>query len=541
MPLAQKQAPIPPVEGLEERFVRAVLEVVIQNEGENKRAISRLLSARGRNTDPSTVNRALYALEKSGHLVKSRDTPPNWLVGNTVERLAVLRLVNQLRIRSSAKANRPGLWSWQTDALAAWRRARRRGVIQAVTGTGKTRVGLEAAASELTTGGQVLILVPTRALLEQWHRQLVDWFGREVVGRLGNGHHKTFRTHALLVATPHSARNGTHFRGVGLLIADECHRYGSDGWAKALDEKFERRIGLTATYERHDQGDELLAAYFGDPPVFDIGYRRAIDEGVVSPFRLAFVGVDLGDAEMIAYRAFDEACSAAFGRLVNVHGLPSAPFGHFMREVVKAADGIHGGKAQRAAWKYQSNFSKRRALLADTKKKLNKLEDLDAAVRSAHGTLVFTQTKHAALRAAELLGDMGHRSAAIYGDLDGKTREYLLKAFRQGDRTVLTAPRVLDEGIDVPDADLGIVVSASNGRRQMIQRMGRVLRQKKDGRRARLVILFAVGTSEDPERGAHEGFIHLACDVAEATATFAPSATAAAICQFLATGRRASV
>ena len=55
----------------------------------------------------------------------------------------------------------------------------------------------------------------------------------------------------------------------------------------------------------------------------------------------------------------------------------------------------------------------------------------------------------------------------------------------------------------MPDADLGIIVAASRQRRQMIQRMGRVLRPKNDGRLARFAVLYVQGTSEDPALGAH--------------------------------------
>ena len=87
---------------------------------------------------------------------------------------------------------------------------------------------------------------------------------------------------------------------------------------------------------------------------------------------------------------------------------------------------------------------------------------------------------------------------------------------------VLTAPQVLDEGVDVPAADLGVILAASRSRRQMIQRMGRVLRRKPDGSVARFVIAFAVGTVEDPSLGAHAGFLDEITPVADAVRTFAP-------------------
>jgi len=74
--------------------------------------------------------------------------------------------------------------------------------------------------------------------------------------------------------------------------------------------------------------------------------------------------------------------------------------------------------------------------------------------------------------------------------------------------------QTLEEGVDVPDADLAIIVAASKQRRQMIQRMGRVMRQKADGRDARFVILYVEDTDEDPRLGAHELFVNELIEVA---------------------------
>jgi hypothetical protein len=80
---------------------------------------------------------------------------------------------------------------------------------------------------------------------------------------------------------------------------------------------------------------------------------------------------------------------------------------------------------------------------------------------------------------------------------------------------------VLDEGIDVPDANLGIVMSASRTRRQMIQRMGRILRRKRPGVGARFVIMFAKDTLEDPaNRVERDGFLDEIERISEAMGVF---------------------
>ena len=80
---------------------------------------------------------------------------------------------------------------------------------------------------------------------------------------------------------------------------------------------------------------------------------------------------------------------------------------------------------------------------------------------------------------------------------------------------------MLDEGVDVPDANLGIVMSASRTRRQMIQRMGRILRRKQPGVAARFVIMFAKDTLEDPtQRVERDGFLDEIERISDATGVF---------------------
>jgi hypothetical protein len=98
---------------------------------------------------------------------------------------------------------------------------------------------------------------------------------------------------------------------------------------------------------------------------------------------------------------------------------------------------------------------------------------------------------------ADILADAGVSVEPIHSDLTRTERDERLGRLRRGRIKALVAPAILDEGIDVPDVDLGIVMGGSKSRRQMIQRMGRVLRLKQDGRRATFVVVYARHTSED--------------------------------------------
>jgi superfamily II DNA or RNA helicase len=108
--------------------------------------------------------------------------------------------------------------------------------------------------------------------------------------------------------------------------------------------------------------------------------------------------------------------------------------------------------------------------------------------------------------------------------------------FRNGNLSCVVAPRVLDEGVDVPEAEVAVVLAAFRSRRQMVQRLGRVLRVKQDGREAALVVAYATGTREDPANGAHEDFLAEVREVAREVVTLDADAGRAAVVGFVVGG-----
>ena len=71
----------------------------------------------------------------------------------------------------------------------------------------------------------------------------------------------------------------------------------------------------------------------------------------------------------------------------------------------------------------------------------------------------------------------------------------MLSDFRSGDISILITSNVLNEGVDVPEASVGIVVSGSGSVREHVQRLGRILRHK-EGKVAKLYELISQGTNE---------------------------------------------
>ena len=416
------------------------------------------------------------------------------------------------------------LYQWQLEALAAWRRQGGRGVVEAVTGTGKTIVGVAAAIAELGGGGQVLVLVPTRELAEQWTRVLARHVPAGAqIGRLGDGHRDDLGHHDIVVAVVNSARDADlrPRRPGGLLVADECHRYGSDANRVALHAPFPRRLGLSATYARADDAHlAWLDPYFGGT-CYRIGYERAIRDGIVAPFIVTLRGVELTNAERAEYDDLTSTLSTAYAQLIASIDLASEAAGAFFAAVARLARGDRG-TATIAARRYLAALQQRRRLLADTTGKAAALDTLLPTLERSERAIVFTQSIAAAERAASRLRLGGLATAAIHSQLEAAERRAVLSHFAGGELRAVTAPQVLDEGVDVPAADLAIILAASRSRRQMIQRMGRVLRRKPDGRVAHLIIVYAAATVEDPALGAHDGFLDEITPVATAVHRIPP-------------------
>jgi superfamily II DNA or RNA helicase len=428
------------------------------------------------------------------------------------------------------------IYAWQGEALEAWARHGRFGVIEAVTGTGKTRVGVEAAAEAIQDDIKVVVCVPTLVLLDQWHRVLTT-AGIKRVGRVGGGEHDTFCNNDVLVGTVQSLSKSQEilrFDGKFMLIADECHRDGAPTFQSALNPRYVRRLGLTATFERADDRLRDLSAFFESSPVFEIGYKRAVPEGIVAHYVVARVGVDFTNAERQEYDEANAVCRDSRWRLIQA-GLPQEPFGKFMEATAAAAS--DDGDIAIEARRYLEAFSRRVEILSLAQGKVEAVRALAAVVRSSHGALLFTMRVAGAKRAAALLNEQGAKALAISGESSHEEREQALTALREGDVHALAAPRILDEGVDVPEADLAVIIATSSSRLQLIQRMGRVLRLKKGGRRARFVLLYVRETAEDPtaEGGAHEAFFDAITPTADSIADFLPEQDEA-LCQFLTVG-----
>jgi superfamily II DNA or RNA helicase len=362
----------------------------------------------------------------------------------------------------------PALRWYQEAALEGWLSAGARGVVALPTGAGKTLIAV-AAIARLEVAA--LCLVPTRLLLDQWARALATCVAQPV-GRLGDGQHVvapiTVATYASAVTW--APRIGDRF---GLVIVDEAHHVGA--WCPT--EVFEMlvapaRLGLTAT-----PPDDMaaLARHVG-PIAYELGVNDLAGSALAS-YELVTRPIALEGEERRRYRELRGRFAAGYGAFQR-----DRPDGAW-KEFVRQSAGSARGRAALAAWRDY------RALLAYPQGKRDAVREILAQHRGSR-VLVFTADNATAYAIARELLVM-----PLTHEIRRAERVRAIEGFRSGACPVLVSSQVLDEGFDVPDADVAIVVGGTSSARRHVQRIGRVLRPR-DGKRARIYELAVADSAE---------------------------------------------
>ena len=346
---------------------------------------------------------------------------------------------------------------YQEAALAAWELSGRRGVAVMPTGSGKTRLAIAAVAR---ANVPALCLVPTRVLLDQWARTIHELLG-VVPGRLGDGERRIDR---ITVATFESAWRHMHRLGnqFGLLVVDEAHHFGAGMRDEALDMcTAPLRLGLTATKPRGPAAlrlDELVG-----PTVYELRVDELTGE-FLAPFDTIVLHLDLSPAERDEYEALMATFRDVMQRFRRFH--PGSTWDEFAKIAGQTDEGRRAIAAFHRSRRITAFPAAKRAMVA-----------VLLARHEAARTIVFTADNPTAYAISR-----EHLVMPLTCDIGRKERERVLSLFKEGKLRALVSAQVLNEGLDVPDAEVGIVVAGSKGEREHVQRVGRVLRPRPDKR-----------------------------------------------------------
>lgn len=356
--------------------------------------------------------------------------------------------------RSVEAARRPSLRQYQEEALRSWLRGRR-GVVVMPTGAGKTYVAIEAIAR---VGQPALVVVPTIELLRQWERRLSEHFP----GRVGVWYGEEKRELCITVTTYDSAYVAVEHLGnrYPLLVFDEVHHLPSESYRQIAElSPAPYRLGLTATPERADDLHMLLPELVG--PVV---YRMAVSEAAgryLAEFDVEVVKVGLSEEEMARYKELERV----YRGYIRARGLRFRSPSDFGRLVMLAGRSAEARRALEA-------WHEMRRMLFESRSKVDAVADI---LRRHPDGKILIFTEYTAL-AREV--SRRYLIPEVTYDMPDQERELVMEMFRRGEVKALVTGKVLDEGIDVPDVDVVVILGGTSSSRQYVQRIGRALRLK---------------------------------------------------------------
>jgi superfamily II DNA or RNA helicase len=372
----------------------------------------------------------------------------------------------------SKTPQQPALFEHQIEGMRSWLDADSRGVLKHATGSGKTMTGLRIAEQWLRDGGSVLILVPSRLLLDQWDSEIgLILADLDPPVLLAGGRYHRWRKNGLLeiftggsedrcitVATMQTAASPLFLKGVSggehlLLIADEVHRMGSHQNRSLMSIEAGGRLGLSATPERYrdQEGTDEIFEYFGEILDPEFGIEDAIKAGRLTPYEYFVHVVSMSEEEAEDW----EAITKEIGQIVaRYEGKIPSP----IPNVLKFA------------------LINRARIAKNAKSKAPKAASIvTGAYKSGQHWLVYCDNRHQVAEVREHLKQAGVGSYEYHSAMQGDREETIDRFERDGG--VIVAIRCLDEGVDIPAISHAVILASSQNPREFIQRRGRVLRK----------------------------------------------------------------
>ena len=384
------------------------------------------------------------------------------------------------------------LHEYQQQAIKTWKEKKYKGIFDMATGTGKTFTGLGAITQlykDLKGRLAVIIVCPYQHLVNQWVEDIVNFNINPIIGH-SSSVQKDFKNRFKMAimdynlgvrnffcfictnstfATDYIQTQINNIRGDVLLVVDEAHNFGAANLKRTLSDKFNFRLALSATLERHgdEEGTNALLNYFGDKCIeftLEDAIKGKNGERFLTPYQYYPVIVYLTDDELEQYHALSKEIGKC---VIKKNGK------------TKLSD---RGKilAQKRSRLIAGAFNKVNALAKEIKPYKNdnhilvycgatKISEQDENGEDMRQIDAIT----------ELLGkNMGMNVAQFTSREDSYTRDLLRRKFFDGDfLQVLVAIKCLDEGVNIPAIKIAFILASTTNPKEYIQRRGRVLRK----------------------------------------------------------------
>lgn len=448
------------------------------------------------------------------------------------------------------------LYDWQEECLERWFEHNGRGIVQAVTGSGKTLLALSAMDrlnQKLNGSLRVKIVVPTGALMRQWNQALREYLAaapsndsaaangpglnapysallpdsrsiRSDIGLRGAGS-KSTPDHKYMIYVINSARYElarqilTELRQGAdiLLIADECHHYESAQNQLIFEflpyiSEYESHffsLGLSATLPS-GASQRCLTSVLGRK-IYHYGMKEAAAGNTISPYDVYHISLSFRADERDEYEEFTDQMTLLYGKLLKAY-----PALHTLtqKERFEELQSIAGNKKNalsKTAATYMNLTFKRRRLVCLASARVSCVCDLVRQLDIHEKILIFGERISQAEELYRLLQEVfPEKTGRLHSKMGSQANKNVLERFRTGSIRILIACKAIDEGFDVPDSTVGIILSGTSTKRQRIQRLGRIIRRKETDAGAALYYLHITETVEEacylPDAGEHRLF-----------------------------------
>ena len=387
------------------------------------------------------------------------------------------------------------LYEYQKEAIVSWTGENYRGIFDMATGTGKTLTGLGAVSKlseDVCDELSVFILCPYQHLVEQWVEDIVKFNIKPIIGYSASPQKDWKKRLQKAIKDQKFRKDKSFFCFVTtnatfsskfvqdiieeiktpiLLMVDEAHNVGAKTYAKLLDDRFQYRLALSATLDRHrdEEGTAALYNFFGRKCI-EYTLERAIREDKLTPYKYYPIVVYLNEDELATYE-------------------------YYTQEISKCIIKDKNGKTKLNSYG-ETLAIKRSRVIAAAAQKLDALRREIAPYKNKNSILVYcgatnvinenadrSETDEGDIRqitaVTRILGNEFDMSVAKFTADESMDERNQIKAnFSKGERLqVVVAIKCLDEGMNIPGIRTAFILASTTNPKEYIQRRGRVLRK----------------------------------------------------------------
>ncbi len=378
-------------------------------------------------------------------------------------------------------SNPLNLRDWQTLAFNSWKKNEFEGIVSVVTGGGKTIFGIYCLEFLLKNElvNSALIVVPTKTLQDQWASNF-KIFLKSTDSEINFNYKKLNKINIIVNASAKKIDFCFNTKNM-FLILDECHKYGINTHENLLNQKYFAKLGLTATLERkYDDGvNQYLIPLIGKV-IYSYGYKEALRDNVISKYELVNIQTFFNNVERIEYDTINEKIKLR-AAIINSEKNKKEINQNYLNILEE------GLKLQLFKRSRIVNNTEQRVYIAV---KLI-LENLKSK------KIIFCESIKQAELIHKICKESGLSTSIYHSKLSRSSRISNLIRFQNNFSSTLIGCKSLDEGFDVPDITLGIIVSQTKSSRQRIQRLGRTIRKSEGKIKAKIYTLYTTNEERD--------------------------------------------